>query len=100
MPGPDLRQTIEELAREVAGLDYAASQDALRSVYRLAWLNILQELDRTLRSGGRQPARLAQLLASVTQALRAADRSAAAWMSRFEPRKAAWTAERPPTRRG
>jgi len=85
MPGPDLRLTIEEVARELAGLDYAAAQRALQSVYRLAWLNLMQEVDRAMRSGAKPVAQVSRLLSSVTQTMRAADRGAAAWMSRYIP---------------
>lgn len=85
MSGPDLRLTIEEVARELAGLDYAAAQRALQSVYRLAWLNLMQEVDRAMRSGAKPVAQVSRLLSSVTQTMRAADRGAAAWMSRYIP---------------
>lgn len=85
MPGPDLRLTIEEVARELAGLDYAAAQRSLQSVYRLAWLNLMQEVDRAMRSGAKPVAQVSRLLSSVTQTMRAADRGAAAWMSRYIP---------------
>ena len=74
MPGPDLRLTIEEVARELAGLDYAAAQRALQSVYRLAWLNLMQEVERAMRSGAKPVAQVSRLLSSVTQTIRAADR--------------------------
>lgn len=86
MPGPDLRRTIEELARDVAGLDYAVAQETLRSVYRLAWLTLLEDIERTLRSGGKPPQQVARLLNSVTRTLRAVDRTAAQWTSQYLPR--------------
>lgn len=85
MPGPDLRLTIEEVARELAGLDYAAAQRSLQSVYRLAWLNLMQEVDRAMRSGAKPVAQVSRLLSSVTRTMRAADRGAVAWMSRYIP---------------
>lgn len=86
MPEPDLRKTIEELALEVAGLDYAASQDALRAVYRLAWLTILDDAERILGRVGRQRDQLSALMAGIGRAMQAADQGAAQWVARYMPR--------------
>ena len=82
MPVSDLRQTIEGLAQEVAGLDYAASQDALRAVYRLAWLTILDDAERILGRVGRQRDQLSALKAGIGRAMQAADQGAAQWVAR------------------
>lgn len=86
MPGPDLRQTIEEIAREVAGLDYAASQEGLQAVYRLAWLTILDDAERILGRVGRERDQLSALLVGINRAMLSADQGAARWASIWLPR--------------
>ncbi|MBI3926099.1 MAG: hypothetical protein HY319_11200 [Armatimonadetes bacterium] len=78
---PDLQRTIEELARDLAGLNYRGGEQEMRELWRLAWLLILDQAEKAAAD----PRRLPRALGTVTGTLKRTVGGSLQWLNRWLP---------------